>query len=124
MRDLMVCQNLSKQYGKGVTALNDVSFSLDSGRIVGLLGPNGSGKTTLLIDRAAATGEQIIVADAKRAEFVKLLARQYGKEIKEPIKESLRASLAANKIKSDEEYAARKLERQQKPNRKSYELSL
>lgn len=46
------------------------------------------------------------------------------KEIKEPIKESLRASLAANKIKSDEEYAVRKLERQLKPNRKSYEMSL
>ncbi|MBR2188074.1 MAG: ABC transporter ATP-binding protein [Eubacterium sp.] len=48
MRDLLVCQNLTKRYGKGVEALSDVSFSLDSGRIVGLLGPNGSGKTTLL----------------------------------------------------------------------------
>ncbi len=31
----------------GLTALNDVSISLDEGRIVGLIGPNGAGKTTL-----------------------------------------------------------------------------
>ena len=49
MRDLMVCQNLTKHYGRnGEDVLSEVSFSLESGRIVGLLGPNGSGKTTLL----------------------------------------------------------------------------
>ena len=39
--------HLSKQFGS-LTALNDVTLSLEQGRIVGLLGPNGSGKTTLL----------------------------------------------------------------------------
>lgn len=48
-------------------------------------GARQSGKTTLLIDRAADTGEQIITADEKRAAFVKMLAKQYGKKIKEPI---------------------------------------
>ena len=47
MSELLRCENLTKQYGK-TTALNGVSFSLESGKIVGILGPNGSGKTTLI----------------------------------------------------------------------------
>lgn len=38
---------LTKRYGRH-TALQDVGFSVQAGRLVGLLGPNGSGKTTLL----------------------------------------------------------------------------
>ena len=41
------CENLVKRYGN-FTALNNINLSLESGKIVGLLGPNGSGKTTLI----------------------------------------------------------------------------
>ena len=47
MTNLVHLDRVSRRYGD-VVALDDVSLSIDSGRIVGLLGPNGAGKTTLL----------------------------------------------------------------------------
>ena len=44
---VLKCSNLRKNYGR-LIALDDISFSVEPGRIVGLLGPNGSGKTTLI----------------------------------------------------------------------------
>lgn len=47
MSEILRCVNLSKSYGKN-EALHPLNLTLESGRIIGLLGPNGSGKTTLI----------------------------------------------------------------------------
>ena len=47
MAPLLECQGLTKKYGR-LTALDDISLTLERGNIIGLLGPNASGKTTLL----------------------------------------------------------------------------
>lgn len=47
MSELLRCDRLTKSYG-GLTALNSIDLKIESGKIIGLLGPNGSGKTTLI----------------------------------------------------------------------------
>jgi ABC-type multidrug transport system ATPase subunit len=41
-------ENLSYQFREGAAAVDNISFSIDEGKLVGILGASGSGKTTLL----------------------------------------------------------------------------
>jgi branched-chain amino acid transport system ATP-binding protein len=47
MTTMLEAKNLSVSYGK-LTAVKDVSFAVEEGRIATIIGPNGAGKTTLL----------------------------------------------------------------------------
>lgn len=48
MSEILRCENLVKRYSGNKNALNNINLSIESGNIIGLLGPNGSGKTTLI----------------------------------------------------------------------------
>ena len=57
--EILRCSHLTKIYGSGsntVTALKDVSFSLERGSFTAIIGASGSGKSTLLEAIAVAYG--------------------------------------------------------------------
>ena len=47
MAAILEARKVTKRY-QGLVAINDVSFALERGEILGLIGPNGAGKTTLI----------------------------------------------------------------------------
>jgi ABC-2 type transport system ATP-binding protein len=61
---LIEVQHLTKRYGR-VTAVDDLTFRVERGEILGFLGPNGAGKTTtmrILTGYMPATGGKAVVA--------------------------------------------------------------
>ena len=65
MAPVVVAESLTKRFGN-LTAVEDLSFSLESGTITGFLGPNGAGKTTtlrMLLGLATPTGGRAVVFD-------------------------------------------------------------
>jgi ABC-2 type transport system ATP-binding protein len=74
---LVDVQHLTKRYGR-LTALNDVSFSIRPGEVLGLIGPNGSGKTTLFecvggvlpMDEGAILHDGCLLSSRERSAFL------------------------------------------------------
>ena len=63
--EILSVANLTKSFGS-FTAVNNISFSVGEGEIVGMLGPNGAGKTTtifMLLDLISPTSGEIRVFD-------------------------------------------------------------
>lgn len=61
----LTANNLKKRY-KARTVVEDVSFEVKSGEVVGLLGPNGAGKTTcfyMIVGLVAADGGEVHIDD-------------------------------------------------------------
>ena len=64
---MLSAHNLKKRY-KARTVVEDVSFEVKSGEVVGLLGPNGAGKTTcfyMIVGLVAADGGEVFIDDTK-----------------------------------------------------------
>ena len=61
----IIAKNLVKIYGDR-TVVNDISFEVNKGEVVGLLGPNGAGKTTtfyMVVGLVKANGGSVFLGD-------------------------------------------------------------
>ena len=68
---VVLSDSLTKRFGK-LTAVDDLSFALESGTITGFLGPNGAGKTTtlrMLLGLAEPTSGRALVFDQPYAQL-------------------------------------------------------
>jgi len=77
---VLVASNLTKVYGD-LTALKDLSLTLDRGQILGLIGPNGAGKTTaikILVGLTRPTSGSASIAGCDCVHQPKMIKRLVG----------------------------------------------
>lgn len=78
---MLIIKNISKTYNKK-TVLKNISFSIEKGHVLGILGPNGSGKTTLINTIALALkpddGGEIMIEGIDAMKNVKQARKKIG----------------------------------------------
>ena len=77
MSSIVTVKGMTKRFGD-FTALRDVSFTIESGSIVGLIGPNGAGKTTTLKSILGLTefeGDMMVLGQDPRAGRHRIMER-------------------------------------------------
>ena len=67
MLGMITVESLTKTYGRGLTAVDDVSFTAATGRVTGFLGPNGAGKSTTMRIIVGLTPATSGTADHRRS---------------------------------------------------------
>ncbi|MBO0887459.1 MAG: ATP-binding cassette domain-containing protein, partial [Acidimicrobiales bacterium] len=73
MAPVVQAASLTKRFGS-LVAVEDLSFSLDTGTVTGFLGPNGAGKTTtlrMLLGLAAPSSGRALVFDRPYKELAR-----------------------------------------------------
>src|SRR6478735_888275 len=72
MLRMITVESLTKTYGRGLTAVDDVSFTAAAGRVTGFLGPNGAGKSTTMRIMVGLTPATAGTATIKGRRFIDL----------------------------------------------------
>jgi lipopolysaccharide export system ATP-binding protein len=109
-------RNLKKRYKKR-TVVQDVSFQVKSGEVVGLLGPNGAGKTTtfyMIVGLVASDGGEVFLDEQRITHFpihrrahmgLSYLPQEASVFRKLTVTENIKAVLELQKLPRDEVHA-------------------
>lgn len=86
MKEILKLDHIQKYYGNGgnvTKAIQDISFSVQEGEFVGIMGASGSGKNTKLVQELEERNLLVKQADEKDKRVINLTLTEEGKEFVE-----------------------------------------